>query len=104
MGSLKPTYNQTVTLMSTLGFPEGTAPRNTDSQERSLQKINAALVDGLPTVDGLAPAPGTYDSVVMDPPDKPTTITYRTGGPTGTVVATLTLVYSGDDVASITRS
>jgi hypothetical protein len=54
--------------------------------------------------DGLAPAPGTYDSVVMDPPDKPTTIAYRTGGPTGTVVATLTLVYSGDDVASITRS
>ena len=32
--------------MSTLGFPEGNAPRNTDSQERSLQKINAVLAVG----------------------------------------------------------
>jgi hypothetical protein len=103
---MKPTYNNTFyyKFMSTLGFPEGTTPRNTDSQERSLQKINAVLNDGVPSLEGLAPAPGTYDSIVLDPPDKPTTITYRTGGPSGTVIATLTLTYSGDDVASVTRS
>jgi hypothetical protein len=33
--------------MSNLGFPEGTTPRNTDSQERSLQKINAVLNTGI---------------------------------------------------------
>lgn len=54
--------------------------------------------------EGLAPAPGTYDTIVFNPPDVPTTITYRRGGTSGLVIATLTLTYSGDDIASITRS
>ena len=87
-------------MSNNLQFPEGTTPRTSDSQERSLQKINAILDEG----DGLAPAPGSYDSIVLSPPAQPTTITYRQGGPTGTVVATLTLTYSGSDVASVTRS
>jgi hypothetical protein len=32
--------------MSNLGFPEGVTPRNTDSAERSLQKINSVLSAG----------------------------------------------------------
>ena len=31
--------------MSTMGFPEGTTPRNSDSKERSLKKINAQLAE-----------------------------------------------------------
>jgi hypothetical protein len=50
---------------------------------------------------GLAPSPGTYDNIVLDPPSQPTTITYKLGS---TTVATLTLTYSGSDIATITRS
>lgn len=42
------------------------------------------------------------DYVLLDPPAKPTTITYKRGGSGGAVVATVTLTYSGDDVASQT--
>ena len=45
-----------------------------------------------------------HDYVVMDPPSQPTTIIYKKGGASGTVVATLTIVYSGTDVVSVTRS
>ena len=45
-----------------------------------------------------------HDHVQLNPPAQPTTITYRKGGPSGTVVATLTLTYSGADLASVTRS
>ena len=34
----------------------------------------------------------------------PTTIIYKSGGALGTIVATLTIVYSGDNIVSITRS
>lgn len=36
--------------------------------------------------------------------DNITTIVYKTGGSTGTTVATLTLAYSGDNLVSITRT
>lgn len=51
--------------------------------------------------EGLQPTPGTYDSIELDPPSKPTTITYRKGSD---VVAVITLAYSGDDVQMVTRT
>jgi len=51
--------------------------------------------------DGIQPAPGTYDSLELDPPNKPTTITYKKGADT---VAIITLTYVGEDVATVTRT
>jgi hypothetical protein len=45
--------------------------------------------------------PVGYDSVELDPPSQPTTITYKKGGD---VVAVLTITYSGTDIASVVRS
>jgi hypothetical protein len=45
--------------------------------------------------------PVGYDGIELDPPAKPTTIVYKKGGDT---VATLTITYSGDDIATVTRS
>jgi len=49
-----------------------------------------------------------HDYIAFSPTAAPTdgsqTVTYKQGGPGGTTVATLTLVYSGGDVASVTRS
>jgi hypothetical protein len=42
-----------------------------------------------------------YNSIHLDPPSKPTVITYKLDGIT---VATLTIVYSGEDIESVTRS
>jgi hypothetical protein len=84
--------------MATTFFPESTSPRLSDDAVKSLQKINALLEAG----GGQAPAPGTYDSIVMDPPAKPTTITYKIGGVSGTTVRTVTIAYDGDDVSSVT--
>jgi hypothetical protein len=69
-------------------------PIGNDSPELSLRKIQFWLSEGLPP----------SDHITLSPPEKPTTITYRMGGETGTVVATVTLTYSGDDVATISRS
>ena len=41
------------------------------------------------------------DYVSMNTPSKPTVITYKTGGSGGTTVATVTLTYTGDDVATM---
>jgi hypothetical protein len=60
---------------------------------------DGGLVSSVPGIN--IPA---YDYVLLDPPAKPTTITYKTGGAGGTTVATLTLTYVGDDVESVTRS
>jgi len=85
-------------------YPENNAPRQGDPVERSLHKV----VDLLGGGGGGASVPGinipAYDYVLLDPPAKPTTITYKTGGAGGTTVATLTLTYVGDDVESVTRS
>jgi len=47
--------------------------------------------------------PKNYDYISLSPASQPTTIEYRTGGSSGTLVATLVLTYSGTDVASISR-
>lgn len=55
-----------------------------------------------PTIPGLAIP--EHDHITLSPPNQPTTITYRQGGASGAVVATLTLTYSGTDVATVARS
>lgn len=65
------------------------------------QLIRVDSTGSLASISGLTPAAGSYDNIVLDPPAKPTTITYKLGE---TTVATLTLTYSGDDIETITRS
>ncbi len=49
--------------------------------------------------------PANYDYVAMDPSSAaPTTMTFKVGGASGTTIATLTLVYSGTDIVSISRT
>ena len=43
-----------------------------------------------------------YDHISLSPPDKPTTITYRKDGSAGTIVKVLTIIYSGNDISSVT--
>jgi hypothetical protein len=62
--------------MSNLGFQEGTSPRNTDNQERSLQKINALLDGGA----GLEPPAGSYDTIEVDDLNNPTEIEFSKEG------------------------
>jgi hypothetical protein len=45
--------------------------------------------------------PVGYDNIVLDPPAKPTTITYKKGSD---VVAVLTITYDGDDIATVSRA
>lgn len=45
-----------------------------------------------------------HDYISLTPPALPTTIIFKTGGSGGTTVATLTLTYSGTDVATVTRT
>jgi hypothetical protein len=49
-----------------------------------------------------------HDYVAFSPAAAPTdgsqTVTFKQGGSSGTTVATLTLVYSGSNLASVTRS
>ena len=48
--------------------------------------------------------PESYDYISLDPPAQPTTILYKSGGASGTLVATLTLTYSGTNVATVART
>lgn len=48
--------------------------------------------------------PAEYDSIELIPPAKPTVIRYYVGGLSGTLVATLTLSYDGDDVSTVSRA
>jgi hypothetical protein len=49
-----------------------------------------------------------HDYVALSPAATPTTgdqtVTFRQGGSSGTVVATLTLTYSGGDLAAVART
>lgn len=45
-----------------------------------------------------------HDHITLSPASQPTTITYRQGGATGVVVATVTLTYTGTDVATVSRA
>jgi hypothetical protein len=47
---------------------------------------------------------GSYDYILLDPPNLPTTVTYKSGGSSGATVATLNIAYSGSDIVSITRA
>jgi len=76
-------------------YPENNNPSVGDSEQRSLHKINDVLHGlGIPA----------HDHITFNPPANPTTITYRRGGASGVVVATMTLTYSGDDVATVAVS
>jgi len=48
--------------------------------------------------------PYVYDYIVFSPEDKPETIIFKSGGASGPTVATLTLTWVGNDVATITRT
>lgn len=48
--------------------------------------------------------PPAFDFVEMLPPNQPTTINYRLGGAGGVIVRSLTLTYSGGDVATVLRT
>lgn len=48
--------------------------------------------------------PKIYDYISLSPASLPTTVVYKTGGASGTTVATLTIVYSGTDISTVTRS
>lgn len=60
----------------------------------------------LPSVvnNALVTAPHDYVGLTYDDLGKVTTAVYKTGGASGTTVATLSLTYSGNRLASITRS
>lgn len=45
-----------------------------------------------------------HDHITLSPPNLPTLITYRRGGAGGVVVATVTLGYSGTDIATVSRA
>jgi hypothetical protein len=66
----------------------------------TVHKIQDILSGGI----GMTPPANAYDTVIMDPPSKPATITFKLGGVDGDTVATLTVVYSGNDIQSVTRS
>ena len=48
--------------------------------------------------------PSGWDFVDLSPPSQPTTITFKQGGSGGTTLSTLTLTYSGSDIATVTRT
>lgn len=48
--------------------------------------------------------PKIYDYISLSPSDLPTTVIYKSGGASGTTVATLTIAYSGTDISSVTRT
>lgn len=48
--------------------------------------------------------PKVYDYISLTPPSLPTSIIFKTGGSGGATVATLTIVYSGSDISTITRT
>lgn len=55
--------------------------------------VSGSLGGGIP--------PSGYDYIDLSPANKPTTITYKSGGSGGSTVATLTLTYSGNDVQTV---
>lgn len=76
------------------------AKRNADSEI-----AYPVLVDSLGNLSvttGLVPT--GWDFVDLSPPALPTTITFKTGGSGGTTIATLSLTYSGSDLATVTRT
>lgn len=52
----------------------------------------------------LVPEPYDYIALTYSAPGQIATAVYRQGGAGGAVVATLTLTYSGTDIATVTRT
>ena len=49
--------------------------------------------------------PAAYDYILLGyTGENVTTVTYKTGGASGTTVGTLTLTYSGSNVTSVTKT
>ena len=79
-------------------------------RENSLlyEVVKVSTIDGDPlaVVDGLKIP--EHDYISLSPPAAPSTgnqtITYKTGGASGTTVATLTLAFVAGDLASVTKS
>lgn len=70
-----------------------------------LFKTTPITEDGLaiPVADALVP--GSYDHISLGYTGSDlTTVTYRKGGPSGTVISILTLGYSGGNLVSVARS
>lgn len=66
-------------------------------------QINPATEESLQSLVGFEIPPHDYISLGYTGTDL-TSVTYKTGGSSGTTVATLTLGYSGGNLASVTRS
>lgn len=75
--------------------PDRFATLTTDGAKERLD-VSAVISSGL--------VPLEYDYVSLTPPDLPTVIVFKTGGSSGTTVATLTITYSGTDIATVTRT
>lgn len=72
-----------------------TALRNVyDSSSRSLRTVNAS---------GLVPESYDYMQLTYTG-DNLTGVVYKTGGASGTTVATLTLAYTGSNLTSVTKT
>lgn len=66
---------------------------NKDNQSLNVTQIGGTIVDAV------------YDYLSLSYTDNNlTTVVYKNGGPSGTVVATLTLTYDGSNLISLTKS
>lgn len=73
-----------------------------DADAREAYPLLADAFGNILVTAGLVPS--GWDYVNLNPPAQPTTITFKKGGSGGTTLATLTLTYSGSDIATVTRS
>jgi cellulose biosynthesis protein BcsQ len=73
----------------------GDARINVVEHEESVRAKRVINISGL--------VPEQYDYVLLDPPSLPTTITFKVGGASGTIIATLVLTYVGTDLESVSR-
>lgn len=69
-------------------------------KDSSGKTVNPATAEG----QAFMLVPKQYDYISLSPADLPTTVVYKTGGSSGTTVATLTITYSGTDISSVTRT
>lgn len=81
----------------------GGAAENVGILNASDTRINPATEESLQSLVGFEIPPHDYISLGYTGTDL-TSVTYKTGGSSGTTVATLTLGYSGSNLVSVTRS
>lgn len=80
-----------------VGFAGG--PSVVSLRNANATTINPATEETLQSLAGLVTQP--YDYIDLSPPSLPTTITFKKGGIT---VTTLTLTYSGTDLATVSKA